>query len=94
LIITGKERGQVWDDFTTGDGGVHPTGKTFLQWYEDWLDAGNARGPTASGLGSPAHPLAGPEGERRPNIAHEEAVRQLRALPWWKRWFTPGPKQS
>src|SRR5262249_11207885 len=43
LIITGKERGKVWDDFTTADGGLHPTGKTFLQWYEDWLDMGLRR---------------------------------------------------
>ena len=40
LIISGSGRGKVWDDYTTGDGGIHPTGQTFLQWYEDWLDRG------------------------------------------------------
>jgi SMI1/KNR4 family protein SUKH-1 len=36
LIVTGAERGKVWDDF----GRPVPTGKSFLEWYESWLDEG------------------------------------------------------
>lgn len=43
LVVTGAERGNVWDDFTTGDGGLHPTGNDFLGWYEWWLDTGLRR---------------------------------------------------
>ncbi len=40
LIVTGKERGRVWDDHTDCvGGGLEPTGKEFLDWYEGWLDA-------------------------------------------------------
>ena len=37
LIVTGAERGNMW--LITGEG-VCPTDpkRTFLKWYEDWLD--------------------------------------------------------
>jgi uncharacterized protein (TIGR02996 family) len=40
LVITGKERGKVWDYHGGGDGMWHPTGTTFLPWYTAWLDTG------------------------------------------------------
>lgn len=43
LVVTGGERGKVWNDFTTADGGLHPTGKGFVEWYEWWLDMGLRR---------------------------------------------------
>ncbi len=38
LVITGKEQGVVWDFHGGGDGMWHPSGMTFLPWYEAWLD--------------------------------------------------------
>lgn len=43
LVVTGPQRCKVWDDFTTADGGLHPTGNDFLAWYEQWLDTGLRR---------------------------------------------------
>jgi hypothetical protein len=43
LIVTGPERGKVWDDFTTADEGLQPTGRDFYNWYEWWLDLGLRR---------------------------------------------------
>jgi hypothetical protein len=43
LVVSGKERGKVWDDFTSADGGMRPTGQDFLTWYEWWLDTGLRR---------------------------------------------------
>jgi uncharacterized protein (TIGR02996 family) len=40
LVITGKERGCVWEFWGAADGAWHTTGKTFLPWYEAWLDQG------------------------------------------------------
>lgn len=37
LVLGGPERGTVWT-FAETAGGMHPTGQTFLQWYEAWLD--------------------------------------------------------
>jgi hypothetical protein len=37
LVVTGPERGMVWDDFTCGGTGIHPTHKTFSSWYRQWL---------------------------------------------------------
>ncbi len=37
LIITGPARGFVWQDLSAVDQGMLPTGKKFLEWYEDWL---------------------------------------------------------
>ena len=39
LVVTGRDAGQVWHDYTAGDGEIGPTGDTFGQWYERWLDA-------------------------------------------------------
>jgi hypothetical protein len=35
LIITGRERGSVWQ---FGDVGLAPVRRDFLRWYQDWLD--------------------------------------------------------
>jgi uncharacterized protein (TIGR02996 family) len=40
LVLTGQHRGQVWDYWGGGDGLWHPTGMSFLGWYESWLDQG------------------------------------------------------
>lgn len=40
LIVSGPERGKVWNDFTTNDGGLLPTGYTFAEWYQNWLNDG------------------------------------------------------
>jgi len=39
LIVTGEERGQIWN---TADVGIQPCcpGVSFLEWYEYWLDGG------------------------------------------------------
>jgi hypothetical protein len=47
--------------------------------------------PPATGLGSPAHPLADADGESRRNIARCAARKQWLALPWWRRLFTRCP---
>lgn len=38
LVVSGAARGTVWDDFDTTDGGWAPTGQTFAEWFEAWLD--------------------------------------------------------
>lgn len=38
LVITGKAKGKVWNDYSAGDGLMENTNKTFLDWYEEWLD--------------------------------------------------------
>lgn len=43
LVVTGRARGEVWNDFITGGGGLHPTGQDFPTWYEWWLDLGLRR---------------------------------------------------
>jgi len=37
LVVTGETRGSVWSDYSAVDEGMNPTGKTFLDWYEEWL---------------------------------------------------------
>jgi hypothetical protein len=37
LVVTGPARGEVWQDFTAGDGGLQPTGHSFETWYWSWL---------------------------------------------------------
>lgn len=43
LVVTGPQRGMVWDEFLAADGGVWPTRRTFLAWYESWLAQGLLR---------------------------------------------------
>lgn len=45
LVITGKERGNVWIDDRSSEGGIYPNNHyskkekyDFLSWYSDWLD--------------------------------------------------------
>ena len=38
LVITGPQKGTVWQDYMTSDEGIFSTGKNFLEWYEGWLD--------------------------------------------------------
>jgi len=40
LVVTGPERGMVWDDFTCVGTGIRPTGKSFSAWYRGWLKPG------------------------------------------------------
>jgi hypothetical protein len=43
LIVTGSERGQMWSIGGVGAGPCDPR-RTFLSWYEDWLQRVSARG--------------------------------------------------
>jgi hypothetical protein len=38
LVVTGAERGRVWYDSIANDGLIEPSGMTFYQWFETWLD--------------------------------------------------------
>lgn len=45
LVITGKEKGNIWVDGRASDGGIYPynhhkgiTKTNFIQWYLNWLD--------------------------------------------------------
>ncbi len=46
LVVSGEERGTIWQDLRAGDGGIMPmqniksgSGRmSFSEWYEDWLD--------------------------------------------------------
>ena len=38
LVILGKEKGNVWEFWGAGDRLWHNYGKSFLTWYEGWLD--------------------------------------------------------
>jgi hypothetical protein len=38
LVVTGPQRGQVWEDHSVEDRGFLPTWRGFLAWYEGWLD--------------------------------------------------------
>lgn len=38
LVVKGKNCGTVWNDFIAADLTLHPTGQTFAQWYESWMD--------------------------------------------------------
>jgi tetratricopeptide (TPR) repeat protein len=46
LVITGERAGEVWVDYTAGNGKISPTGKGFFAWYDDWLDQGLAERAT------------------------------------------------
>jgi hypothetical protein len=47
-VITGPERGNVWDDYRTDHAGLEPLqigGRervTFIEWYLAWLDESQA----------------------------------------------------
>ena len=46
LVVSGEERGTIWQDLRAGDGGILPMQNiksdsnrmSFSEWYEDWLD--------------------------------------------------------
>ena len=40
LVVTGDRSGEVWEDHTHGVAyeAIRPTGYTFVEWYEAWLD--------------------------------------------------------
>jgi hypothetical protein len=38
LIVSGPAKGTIWLDARVSDGGFHPLGVEFLDWYERWLD--------------------------------------------------------
>jgi hypothetical protein len=42
LVVTGERAGEVWQDYTAGDGQIAATGKSFFEWYDAWLDDGLA----------------------------------------------------
>jgi hypothetical protein len=39
LVIKGERAGEVWADYTAGDGALTAVAPSFQRWYEDWLDA-------------------------------------------------------
>jgi len=39
LVINGERSGQVWADYTAGDGELCAVFDSFREWYESWLDA-------------------------------------------------------
>jgi hypothetical protein len=39
LVVRGPAYGTVWDDGSGADGKLEPTGKTFVDWYWEWLDS-------------------------------------------------------
>jgi len=38
LVVHGEAAGQVWSDYTAGDGPITKAHDTFLDWYERWLE--------------------------------------------------------
>ncbi len=40
LVVTGEAAGQVWADYTAGDGQVAKAADDFCAWYKDWLEEG------------------------------------------------------
>ncbi len=38
LVVRGPNAGQVWGDYTAGDGPIAMSHDDFLGWYEEWLD--------------------------------------------------------
>jgi len=57
LVISGSEAGKVWEFWGAADCLWHPTGMTFLAWYERWLDEG-----LSSAEGGQCHELWRPGG--------------------------------
>lgn len=39
LVVKGDKRGEVWADYTAGDGSIAREKEDFLSWVEDWADA-------------------------------------------------------
>jgi hypothetical protein len=39
LVVRGPAYGTVWDDSSGADEKLEPTGKTFVDWYWEWLDS-------------------------------------------------------
>lgn len=37
LVVTGPQRGFVWEDYSAAAEGITPTGMTFHEWYHGWL---------------------------------------------------------
>ena len=38
LVVNGPRRGEVWSDYTAGEGPIRQAAASFLDWYEAWLD--------------------------------------------------------
>ncbi len=38
LVVKGEAAGQVWSDYTAGDGPIAKAADDFLSWYEGWLE--------------------------------------------------------
>ena len=38
LVITGANPGMIWYDFLSNEGFIDPSGMTFYEWFEHWLD--------------------------------------------------------
>ncbi len=38
LVVKGENYGMVWNDYTAAGDSLYPTGQTFSQWYEAWVD--------------------------------------------------------
>jgi hypothetical protein len=38
LVVSGPRRGEVWADYTAGDGSIYPVAGSFLEFYEYWLN--------------------------------------------------------
>lgn len=39
LVVNGEAAGQVWSDYTAGDGSIVKAADDFLGWYERWLES-------------------------------------------------------
>lgn len=39
LVVSGPSAGEVWSDFSEGQGALVPEAPSFLAWYRGWLDA-------------------------------------------------------
>ncbi|MCP9958270.1 SMI1/KNR4 family protein [Streptomyces sudanensis] len=43
LVVSGPERGRMWDDTRCDHDDLEPLGVTFARWYLDWLDEAYAK---------------------------------------------------